>query len=534
MRSSIRLFFVLGCWGPACGAEGEDTGGGGYPDADADADGDYGGDSDIDADSDADADADIPPEVEVEADFRTPQAGRRYVYVADTSRDTVAVIDSRSLAIEIVEVGDAPFVLASIPGREAALVLYETMAQVGILETVNGETTISRLDVQPGANRIEVAPDGRHAVVLFDPARAVDPGASEGSYQDVTIIRVTDDPASIRLTVGFHPTDVLFADGGEQAFIVTEDGLHRIVLDEVSEPGVAPTLDIGPAPDDPSTREVVVAPGGEFALVRQPDLAAVSVVDVSARRRTEVALSSVPTDLDVSDDGSVAIAVLRDESTVAILPLPDVADDPESIRVIPIEGELFGQAVHAAGSSRLVLFTTAVPQESLVVLDLDSEDYYPVRLRKTVRTVGIAPGGLTAIVIHDKLPGDPRTAADLDERIDREYGYSLVDLDSLFVRLQTTPTNPEPFFLWEDGSHAFLALRDDFAGVRAVEAVDLGAFQVNTVHLPSPPFALGGVADTNQAFVAQEHKSGRITFIDIDSLATQTVTGFELGAEVME
>lgn len=533
MRSSIILLLIAGL-GLACGAEREDSGpGGGYgPDGDADADADNGGDSDVDGD--ADGGVYLPPEVEVEADFRIPQSGRRYVYVADTQRDNVAVIDSRSLAIEIVEVGDAPFVLASIPGREAALVLYRTMAEVGILETVRGDTSVRRLEVQPGANRIEVAPDGRHAVVFFDPARAVDPAASEGSYQDVTIVRVGDDPAAIRLTVGFHPTEVLFADGGEQAFIVTEDGLHRIVLDEVSEPGVAPTLDIGPAPEDPSAREVVVAPGGDFALVRLPDVAAVSVLEVSARRLTQVPLTSVPTDLDVSDDGSVAVAVLRDESAVAMLPLPDVTDDPEDIRVIPIEGELFGQAVHTAGSSRMTLFTTAVPQERLVVLDLDTEEWFPVRLRKTVRTVGIAPGGLTAIVIHDKLPGDPATAADLDERIDREYGYSLVDLDSLFVRLQTTPTNPEPFLLWEDGSHAFLALRDDSAGVRAVEAVDLEAFQVDTIHLPSPPVALGAVADTNQAFVAQEHKSGRITFIEIDSLATQTVTGFELGAEVME
>jgi len=157
-----------------------------------------------------------------------------------------------------------------------------------------------------------------------------------------------------------------------------------------------------------------------------------------------------------------------------------------------------------------------------------------VPLRKTVRTVGVAPGGTTAIVIHDKLDGDPGQYADLEERIDHQYGYSMVDLVGGFVRLQITDVNPEPLLLYEDGLHAFLALRDDLRGIRELEAVDLGAFQVRTLQLPSPPSALGAVPDTGQAYVAQDHKSGRITFIGVESLEPQTVTGFELGAEVIQ
>ena len=513
-----------------CGAEG-DSGG----DGDLGPDGDNGGDADADADSDADADGDgLPPEEEDAADFRRPQSGRRYVYVANTVRDTVAVIDSRTLSIEIVDVGDAPFVLGAVPGREAALVLHETLPEVGLLETTDAGTTVTRLEVQPGANRIEVAPDGRHAVVFFDPDRATDPNASEGSYQDLTVVRIDERPAAIRLTVGFHPTEVQFADEGRIAFVVTEDALHRIVLDDVHAPGIAPSLDIGPSPPDPSLREVVVTPDGAYALVRVEGSADVLVLDVAARRATTVTLPAAPTDLDVSPDGTDAIAVLRDTAEVVLLPLPGIVADPATFRTITLAGELFGQAVRAEDGDLLVLFTTAVPQERLVVLDLATEEWMPVPLRKTVRTVGVAPGGRTAIVIHDKLEGDPTLYDDLEERIDHQYGYSMVDLAGGFVRLQITAVNAEPMLLYEDGLHAFLALRDDRLGVRELEAVDLAAFQVRTLPLPSPPSALGAVPDTEQAYVAQDHKSGRITFIGVESLETQTVTGFELGAEVIQ
>lgn len=528
MRLALWILMLITLAG-GCGAEGD----GGLPTG---GDGDQGGEGEGeggDADADADADAGVPEE-ETPADFRRPQSGRRYVYVANTVRDTVAVIDSRTLGIEIVEVGDAPFVLASVPGQEAALVLHETLPEVGLLTTTDSGTSVQRMEVQPGANRIEVAPDGRHAVVFFDPDRATDPDASEGSYQDLTIVRLVDDPVSVRLTVGFHPTEVQFADGGRVAFVVTEDVLHRIELDEVDGPGIAPSLDIGAAPPDPSLREVVVTPDGAFALVRIENSADLLVLDVAARALTHVTLPSAPTDLDVSPDGTEAIAVLRETSSVVLLPLPGIVEDPFAFRTITIPDEVFGQSVRAEDGSLLVLFTTAIPQERLVVLDLASDEWMAVPLRKTVRTVGVAPGGRTAIVLHDKLEGDPALYDDLEERIDHEFGYSMVDLASGFVRLQVTEVNPEPMLLYEDGQHAFLALRDDQLGVRELEAVDLSAFQVRTLQLPSPPSALGAVPDTAQAYVAQDHKSGRITFIGVDTLETQTVTGFELGAEVIQ
>ena len=44
-------------------------------------------------------------------------------------------------------------------------------------------------------------------------------------------------------------------------------------------------------------------------------------------------------------------------------------------------------------------------------------------------------------------------------------------------------------------------------------------------------FLAGGA---RRAWIAQEHPEGRITFIDLDSGQARTITGFELGARVVD
>jgi hypothetical protein len=51
--------------------------------------------------------------------------------------------------------------------------------------------------------------------------------------------------------------------------------------------------------------------------------------------------------------------------------------------------------------------------------------------------------------------------------------------------------------------------------------------------LASPPNAVGMVPDAKRAFIAQDYPDGRITFIDTETGAARTLTGFELGARVV-
>jgi hypothetical protein len=76
-------------------------------------------------------------------------------------------------------------------------------------------------------------------------------------------------------------------------------------------------------------------------------------------------------------------------------------------------------------------------------------------------------------------------------------------------------------------------LRDDAAGVRRVDLVDLRTFIVDALELGSPPEGAGWVDATAKIFVSQEHPTGRITFID-QAGNVETVTGHRLNDAVKD
>ena len=51
--------------------------------------------------------------------------------------------------------------------------------------------------------------------------------------------------------------------------------------------------------------------------------------------------------------------------------------------------------------------------------------------------------------------------------------------------------------------------------------------------LASPPTAAGIVAAAGRGYVAQQQAEGRITFLTLDSGDARTLTGYELGARVV-
>ena len=64
--------------------------------------------------------------------------------------------------------------------------------------------------------------------------------------------------------------------------------------------------------------------------------------------------------------------------------------------------------------------------------------------------------------------------------------------------------------------------------------VGVPALDVTSIALASPPIATGVVAAANRGYVAQSYPEGRITFIPFDQGPPQTLTGFDLGARVVD
>jgi hypothetical protein len=57
---------------------------------------------------------------------------------------------------------------------------------------------------------------------------------------------------------------------------------------------------------------------------------------------------------------------------------------------------------------------------------------------------------------------------------------------------------------------------------------------VITKALGSPPERVGILPGANQAFVAQRHPLGRVSFVDLVNDAVRTVTGFDLNSHIVQ
>jgi len=58
--------------------------------------------------------------------------------------------------------------------------------------------------------------------------------------------------------------------------------------------------------------------------------------------------------------------------------------------------------------------------------------------------------------------------------------------------------------------------------------------QVDRIDLSSPPIAVGVLTELGVGYVAQQHPEGRITFINLETGAPETLTGFELADRVVD
>ncbi len=536
----------------ACGADSSGAGGGAdnnTPGTSRDA-GSGGGGSFADVGA-----APLPPEMEEVRAFELPQAGARYVYVANPRRDSVAVIDSRTLAIQTVEAGDGPTHVATIPGRDVALVVNVNAHSLSVLRTVDGQTRGTQLPVVRGANAIAVAPNGQHAVVWLDTNRP-NQGVPAGSFQDVTLLTLTEGmERAVQLSVGFRPLDVVFAQDGSAAFVVTEDGISILRFADITGPTIVPGVSLGSdgtlAPADGGVSvdsglpmgerdarplDVAVTPDGRFAIARVEGSRWLRLIDLQARRVELLDAGGAITDVDLAADGRTALVVVRERSRVLRVPVPGGFRDPAMVNPIDLPGELVGSVAASPDGRRALLYTTVSAVERVTLLDL-AGDTAPavIRLRKTVRAVAFAPDGRAALIVHGRTTGDPNEAnLDLETRIDRSYGFTLVDTATRFAKLQLTPAEVGPFALSADGNYAFVLLRNDTARVSLVERILLRSFEVQDITLGSPPTSVGTIPATQRAFVGQDHPEGRITFIDEATGALQSVTGFELNSRIVE
>jgi hypothetical protein len=334
---------------------------------------------------------------------------------------------------------------------------------------------------------------------------------------------------------------------GTPALEASAVGAEASVMDagDDSATTVAPAPDsAGSTPDDSATPPPGPAPSGmpdvsfttdgAYALVRQSGVPAITVVSLKDGSPTRVDLPVAPTDLALAPDGTFAVAVLRDLSAVAVLPLPRIASDPSSFTMTEIPGQIIGRAIVAEDlttkQASVLLFTTVVATDSLTVLTLQpAPSFRTIPLHAPVLAVFPTADGQNAIVLHNVTPA-PNSGV--------KGAFSIVPIGkSLPAKIVSLTAPPTAVALAPSGDRALVAMSDNTTTF-GVQMAIMPTLEVVPYTLASPPTAVGIAAAAGMGFVAQNYTDGRITFIDLASgagaAAVRTITGFELGARIIQ
>lgn len=474
----------------------------------------------------------LPPEKELEGSYRAPVTTGKYVWSANPDSGRVALINAESLEVHTVEAGFGPTYLAAIPGQNGAVansaIVLNVLGHDATLLRLQPDGSIGTktLPTHEDANAWEMGPAGHWAIAWSDARKAKHPDPTQG-FQDITVIRLdSGKEASTELSVGYRPTSVRFDASGTHAYAVTDPGISVISLD-----GAAPQVtDLVPVTDDPAdnpaSRDVTITPDGKLALVRRDGSPDVGVVTLSTGQRTTITLSGNVTDLDLSEDGNRAVAVVRSASEVAVLPIPDVITS-SFFPTVTIDGEEFGSVSLSPDSNVALLYENAVDNDHVTILSLDSQSYLEhrtVALKAPVQAVFVAPDAQNALALEATPDGSTKAGA-----------FSVIPTTVVRApRIEGTDAPPTAVAIAPPpSSRALVTVRDDSSRQFGVYVVRMPSLQVDYLPLASPPIATGMVPAAGKGYIAQLNPDGRITFIDLADGSARTLTGFELAAKVV-
>ena len=507
----------------------------------------------------------LPPETELESSYEVPIATGRYIWVANPLSGRVAYVDATSLDVHTAAAGNAPTYMAAIPSA--------TDDAVMVLNTLSNDATVMRVGtggvVQPeqapsipdGANSIAVSRDGSWAIAWTDARRVMNASANQG-FQDLTFISLANATAGSPLptfgvSVGFRPVAVAFAADGAHAFAVTQDGISVVDVHAAGGPKQIKNVHVTDDPtENADTRDVSITPNGAIAVIRREGSASLDLVDLASGVRTPVALSGPVTDVDLTDDGTQAVAVVRDTAEVAVLPLTGGVPTPDQITHVTVTGEIVGSVVIAPGGGAAVLYSNAAAIDRITVLTLGATpSYRVVKLHAPVLSAFPTAGAHNAVVLHAVPPpstaggapdagaGAPPDAGASPATADAgasagpvpANAFSLVPLDQdLPAKIIDTVARPQSVAVTDAGDRVLVTVRDDTTQTYGVYMGLFPTLEVQTLMLASPPIAAGVVAGAGRGYVAQKHPEGRITFVTLSSGDARTLTGFELGAGVID
>lgn len=471
---------------------------------------------------------DLPEEVEDDTQYRVPVVTGKYLWSANPTSGRVALVDVEDLTTRVLPAGLYPTYLTSVGTDEepAALVLNTGSHDVTRFRVQpGGNVARDAVKTHQGANRWATSKDGAWAVAFSRPESGQTLDVIEG-LQELTVIRLSDEGMkATRLTVGYRPSQVKISSDGERLIVVSEDGITLIELSD--SPQQYDWIDLGLSSE---VRDVSINEAGTYAIVRRPDESTIELIDLADPSVShQVTFSGPVTDLDLAENGR-ALAVIRSKSEVATFLLDDVISDPSDFDTLKVQGEVIGSAVLTEDGGTAVLYTNAIENERVSVVDLREDSFLAVRSISTkapVYSVVASPDGKHAVIVAGQttpLLGEVGIPAE---------AFSVVALrEERFPRVVGTGAPVGAIGL--GNSYGIVTATSDSKDVHEAHLLQLPSLSVRREPLSTRPLAAGILSGLSQAYAAQAHPDGRVTFFDLKTDQARTLTGFELSAEVVD
>jgi len=472
----------------------------------------------------------LPPEQELESSYGAPVATGKFVWIANPDSGRVAYINATTLEINVLDAGNGPEFVAAVPDAndDIAIVLNKLSADATLFRAAaDGDVTAVTYPLPSSGNGWAVSGDGHFAVAWTDARAVPNPDPIDG-FQDVTVLDLTTPGAFYPLTVGYRPSAIGFDNVAKHAFAVTQDGITVISLDG-GDPMVTKNIKLGSGPAEMVVKQdVAITPDGGHALLRREGDSSVGVYSLATGDHVDVVLDGPVTDVDLSPDGHVAVAVVRDTGMVSLIPIPEIVNDPTIFASIKIEDTLIGSTVLPSASPLAFLYTNAVPSSVLTVIDSNDAAKPPqfFKLWAPIQSVFSTPDASHALILHPPGSGGSvqymaamsilPVAADLPAKIQGLAGI-----------VQSVAISPS-------GHRALVATQGNSTGPFDLYVAVMPSTVVTKIPLASAPISVGIVAGADRGYVAQKHPDGRITFLDFKTGEIRTITGFELGSQVVD
>jgi DNA-binding beta-propeller fold protein YncE len=275
--------------------------------------------------------------------------------------------------------------------------------------------------------------------------------------------------------------------------------------------------------DPPEAEEIAISPSGDYAFIRQFGSNHIVVLDLLTREVSRIPVGSVPTDLDLSPDGTQAAVVARGSHELYVF---DVQDPFGPVEVFDLpQEELLGSLQFSPDASKAILYTSAAPLARFTTWDVVEDEFTIRGLEKPVKSVKVSPDGGTLTIFHPKTNAED---ADPNSVFKDKDALTMVDLDDFRSNALLLPKEPSAFVNSHDGRFGYFIME----GSPYLEVLLYDALLYDEIKLKSDPVHVGVLPESTYAYVNQEHDLGRLSFYEPDEGVVKTITGFELNSGI--